>query len=864
MIKVANRKVINKLSFRSFQANKIRNIIAVIAIILTSILFTSLFTVAVSFNYSMEQQYMRMVGGYSHGGFKYVSKAQVDQLKVHPLIKEYGTTLTLAFPDKAPFNKHHTEIRYGDTKGAKMFYSNPTTGRMPESEMELATDTAVLDLLGIPHKIGEKVTLSYPLGKETITDTFTLCGFWQTDEAMLASQIWLSEAYVTKQLMAAGIKDSTGDYVGTWSLDVMFSNSRHIEQDLRKVTEDNGYNFEDKSALNYLPTGVNWSYTFTHINKEDSFTLVLTVLVIGLLILFAGYLIIYNIFQISVSGDIRFYGLLKTIGTTKRQIRRLVQNQAFLLSGIGIPFGLIAGYFIGGRLTKVIMNIMSSKSAFVANNVWIFIGAAFFSLITVGISCKKPGRMAAGVSPIEAVRYAEGGKQKRKFKNTKKGAKVFQMAKANLGLNKKKTILVITSLSLSIILLNATYTITKGFDMDKFLSKFVVTDFIAGHADYFQSKYSVENQTVSESMIREIEAQPGITESGRVHNGVFINTILMNLEDYKKWYSNWIPKEDLEQSLKGQKADGTIENSIYLYGLDDFPMKLLTVLDGNLDLEKLKSGHYLVQITFADDYGKPELDKLIYKIGDKIKIHYSTDFDYTEEGELIEHNGWNQEYEIIANVLMPGKMSRRSYGKPQFAMSADTFLKDTGKNNTMIYMFNVDKAHVDQMEQFIKNYTDKTESDMDYESKISLSNEFIKFRNMFLLVGSVLSLIIGIVGILNFINAEITSIIARRREFATLLGIGMTGRQLKKMLIYEGIFYGGISIIVSFISSVAIGFFALKPVEGVIWFFSYHLIVTPIIVLLPIFLILGIVIPLVSYKATNRKSIVERLREAEC
>jgi putative ABC transport system permease protein len=862
MIKVANRKVITKLSFRSFKANKIRNIIAVIAIILTSILFTSLFTVAVSFNYSMEQQYMRMVGGYSHGGFKYVSKAQVDQLKVHPLIKEYGTTLTLGFPDKAPFNKHHTEIRYGDTNGAKMFYSNPTTGRMPKEKMELATDTAVLDLLGIPHKIGEKVTLSYPLGKKTITDTFTLCGFWQTDEAMLASQIWLSEAYVTKQLLAAGIKDSTGDLIGTWSLDVMFSNSRHIEQDLRKVTEDNGYNLDDKSASNYLPTGVNWSYTSTHLNKEDSLALVLTVLVIGLLILFAGYLIIYNIFQISVTGDIRYYGLLKTIGTTKRQIRRLIRNQAFLLSGIGIPFGLIAGYFIGGRITTIMMNIMSSKSAFIAHNAWIFIGAALFSLITVGISCRKPGRMAAGVSPIEAVRYSEGGKQKRKYKNTKKGAKVYQMAKANLGLNIKKTVLVITSLSLSIILLNTTYSFTKGFDMDKYLSKFVITDFIAGHADYFQSRFYEEGQTASDSMIQKIEAQAGITESGRIYNGIFRSTILMSSEDYKKWY-NWIPKEDLDQLLKQQDADGNIKTTIELYGLDDFPMKQLSVLEGTLDLEKLKSGHYLIQVTFADDYGKPELDQLVYKIGDKIKVHYSTDFNYTEEGKLIEHNGWDQEYEIIANVMMPGNMSRRSYGSPQFAMSADTYLKDTGKNNTMIYMLNVDKAHVDQMEQFIKNYTDKTEPDMGYESKKSLSNEFVTFRNMFLLVGSVLSLIIGIVGILNFVNAEITSIIARRREFATLLGIGMTGKQLKKMLIYEGMFYGVISILVSLIISVAIGFFALKPVESVIWFFSYHLTVTPILLLLPVFLILGIAIPLVAYQATNRKSIVERIREAE-
>ncbi len=862
MIKVANKKVIYRLSFRSFKANQVRNIVAILAIILTTLLFTSLFTVAVSMNYSIQQQYMRMAGGSAHGSFKYLNKEQADRLKVDPLIKEYGMSLMLSIPEDAPFNKHHTEIRYSDKNEAKLYFSYPTTGKMPEDKMELATDTAVLDLLGIPHKIGEKVNLTFPVGDRTVTDTFTLCGFWQTDEASQASQIWLSESYVEGQLKDYKPRASGYESIGTWNLDVMFANSRNIEANLRKITEENGYNFVDQSASNYLATGVNWAYTSTHLNKEDNIMMAAAITAVILLIIFTGYLIIYNIFQISVSGDIRFYGLLKTIGTTPKQIKRLVRNQAFFLSCFGIPVGLLIGFIIGNKLTPVIMNIMTNKRSFTAYNPWIFIGAALFSVITVGISCNKPGILASRVSPIEAVRYTERANGKKQYKNSKNGAKVYNMALANLALSRKKTVLVIISLSLSVILLNCTYTFTKGFDMDKFLDKFVITDFIVGHSDYFQCRFGSEDQKVTDSMINAIDAQPGITESGRVYGSTFISNTSLEENDFKQFFG-WYPKEAMESSLKDKDENGKIKADVDLYGLEDLPMKQLTLLKGELDIEKMKSGHYLALVVFPDDYGKPNLQDAIYDVGEKVKIHYCTDYKYSEDGKLTESNGWDEEYEVIAVVMMPHNMSLRAYGDVPFITSAKTFIKDTGTENTMIYMYNVDKEHTKQMENFIKNYTDKQEPDMNYESKASYVNQFSTFRNMFLLVGSILSFIVGIVGILNFINAVLTSIMTRRREFAMLQSIGMTGKQLKKMLVFEGLFYSIVSILVSLVISVLIGYIALKPIENIMWFFTFRLNIMPIVILLPVFLVIGIIIPLLSYRMTNRKSIVERLREAE-
>ena len=132
---------------------------------------------------------------------------------------------------------------------------------------------------------------------------------------------------------------------------------------------------------------------------------------------------------------------------------------------------------------------------------------------------------------------------------------------------------------------------------------------------------------------------------------------------------------------------------------------------------------------------------------------------------------------------------------------------------------------------------------------------------MFTALGGVLCVIIGFVGMLNFLNAILTGIFARKREFAVLQAIGMTGHQLKAMLVWEGLFQTlgsvlfstGLCIITAPILKVAL--------EAMFWFFSYRFTATPVLAVLPIFAILGTVLPLVAYRIVAQKSVVERLRE---
>ncbi|MBU5333518.1 MAG: FtsX-like permease family protein [Anaerocolumna aminovalerica] len=872
MLNVANKKIIRKLSFRSFRSNRTRNIVALIAIALTTILFTSIFTVAISMNYSWQQQTMRMVGGSAHGGFKYLTKEQVNELKDHPLIKEYGYSVMLAMPMEPPFHKHHTEIRYGNDDGAKLFFSYPTTGRMPSEVKELATDTKVLDLLGVPHELGQKVTFTYPLGGKNITDTFTLCGFWETDETMLASQIWLSKDYVEEKLSIYDKEADKGwgsNIIGTWSLDVMFDNSSNIEKNLSIIAEDKGYNTLDNTAGNYLDTGVNWAYTTTHLNSADRMITLLALAMIVVLIVLTGYLIIYNIFQISISNDIRFYGLLKTIGTTYKQLKRLIRNQALMLSLLGIPVGLVIGFFIGNTLTKIIMSNMAVTSTYITFNPWIFIGSAVFSCITVLISTRKPGKMAASVSPMEAVRFVERSIVKQKTSRTKTGSKVYRMARGNLIRSRKKTTLVILSLSLSVVLLSAVYTFAKGFNMDKFLSKFVVSDFVVGHADYFKSYFRSEDQKVTESIISAIHEQEGITEEGRVYLYTDLASVLQTKKKFMEFYSD-LPPEHLDSSIINKKDEDMVEMNLDVYGLDELPMKHLKLVKGSIDLEQMNQEHGIIQLLSEDDYGNPYMHESIYNIGDKVSIHYITDYDIDDKGNVTENNGFDIDYKVVATAMIPNNISMRRYGSLNFAITSDTMREDmeiisNNKNvfSTMNYMINVEPDKESNMESFIKDYTNNVEADMNYESKSTYTKEFQSFQNMFLLIGGILSLIIGFIGIMNFINAELTSIMSRKRELAMLNSIGMTGKQIKRMLVIEGLFYGGNAIVISFFVSILVGFFLIRQIESMLWFFQYHFTVIPILGVLPIFILLGIIIPLSAYKATNKQSIVERLREAE-
>ena len=121
----------------------------------------------------------------------------------------------------------------------------------------------------------------------------------------------------------------------------------------------------------------------------------------------------------------------------------------------------------------------------------------------------------------------------------------------------------------------------------------------------------------------------------------------------------------------------------------------------------------------------------------------------------------------------------------------------------------------------------------------------------------------GLVGVLNFFNAILTGITVRKREFAVLQSIGMTGKQLKTMLVYEGLLYALGAVVISLVLAVVLSPLAFRAVGNLFWFFTYRFTISPILIVAPIFALLGILVPLAVYRSVAKSTIVERLREAE-
>ena len=354
---VKNRKCIWKLSWRSLWASRKRNIIAIIAIALTTLLFTSLFTIIMSINSSYENYTFRQVGGYCHGTFKEVTEKQIQKIAAHSNIKEIGKRISTGYIDSGAFAKVPAEVSFMDANCTKWSFAKPTTGHMPQSGKEIAMDTNALKLLGIEPKLGAEIELTYTVGALSQmpyekTDTFTLTGWWEYDDISPVHYINISEEYA-KEIESEAVSNGLEPF--RIDLNVMLASSMNIRAQMEQVDLDLGYAWDETGEGELVRIGVNWGYTSSQLGESIDASILIAIVAFLTLVIFTGYLIIYNIFQISVTGDIRFYGLLKTIGVTPRQLRRIIRQQALFLCVVGIPIGLLLGYGVGASLTPVVM-----------------------------------------------------------------------------------------------------------------------------------------------------------------------------------------------------------------------------------------------------------------------------------------------------------------------------------------------------------------------------------------------------------------------------------------------------------------------------------------------------------------------------
>ncbi|MDE6941338.1 MAG: FtsX-like permease family protein, partial [Lachnospiraceae bacterium] len=387
-----NRKFIRTLSDSCLRANRGRNAIAILAVALTAVLFMALTTVLEGTRISMKNQMFRGAGSQFMVSIKNLTQEEAERLVSDPAFTTAGIEQYVSMAVNPALSNVSAVVGWVDAVMMENSFMQLQTGHYPETADEIACDTEVLRMLGLPDDIlGSTFVLEYTAGDAFKKKEMTVCGIWEGKKYEQSASLLVSKSFVEEVLA-----DYAGEYEvlreTCYNVRGSFASDRNISMQLDRMVEKLGYDpLAERGEEGFLAHHVSPAYT-SGITGNATAAYIAEGLG-AVLILIAGYLIIYNIFKISIEKDIRLYGQLKTIGTSPRQIRYMVIRQGTVLSAVGIPAGLLLGWLLGNMLLPLVMtNLIVGESAFIVPPVWVWGLSGLFTWITVRISCGRPGR----------------------------------------------------------------------------------------------------------------------------------------------------------------------------------------------------------------------------------------------------------------------------------------------------------------------------------------------------------------------------------------------------------------------------------------------------------------------------------------
>ncbi len=790
-----NKAVIKKLANRSFRSNKMRNVIAVIAIALTTFLFTAVLTIGMGAKGTLEYNMAKMIGTGADALVQGLSEEQFQQLKENSMFEKVGCWVPIEIMTNT--NRIFAEIDYADQPQLELRMQTPRTGSAPQKANEVLVSANILKDLNIEEKIGAEIPIEFKNRQSGQMYHFDMIvsGIYDTpnekSESVIVSKAFMEENPEMMNEIAQGREGC-----GIYDADVIMRDSSMVKERISEFVRSIGGNPDDRSAENYVRVAPN---TFLSNNSGGSI-MWLVAGVFGVLFMFCGYLLIYNVFEIAVTNDIRQYGLLRTVGTTSQQIKRLVNRQALYLFLMGTPFGLLFGILLGRSILPAALQMFaadySGKNIEVSTLPYlgIIVGAILFSGLTVYISTRKSVKKASRVSPIEAIRYVEQDTVSIKRKKTNTGAVIPRMAKANLQRNKRRTVFIVVSLTLSIVLLNSVFIFSGSFDEDVYIKTHTKSDFAVYNPD-IQAAWGDEfghSCTVSEKSVEEIEQQPGVMNEVRLYRNTFEDDHIacdwgssFSIDNTDK-YAYVLPDslnlgwtEDRED-YAALTADNLPLGNVY--GFSENLLNKMDIIEGESNVsvlkEKLWNGNNVILVSHYNDKGNLSggADNTYYfglSVGDTIQFY--------------ENGVPTEKFTVIAKAAVTsnemtltggGSNIATDIGGPKIYMSENKF-KEIYETPTLYgFFFDVEEQYQQDMENYLMRDTD-----VSYNSISTLKANVLGIKNVVLLVGGMIGAVFALVGLINFINLVMTNIVTRRHEFATMQSIGMTNRQLRKMMI---------------------------------------------------------------------------------
>lgn len=847
MIKVKNHRTLRLIASRFMRTNRKRNILAVIAIILTTMLFTTLFVGIGSLLLSNQATLIKQTMSSSHViaqdlGDEDVMRAE-ECLKKNQNVERYGSGIFLGaiVNENFPFS---AELRSGDANYIESFNCQLEMGRLPEQQNEIAVSSLILDACGIPQKLGATITIKWeqnPHNSTLITDTFTVTGIWTGDKAVLSQLAFVSPQYAEQNRHFPSDEElTTGDASGAWDLSVWYKNLYQIGEKTDELND--AVQFSSASSEFIVSPAFDYG-------GEDSFSIV-PVIVFTMAIILAGYLIIDNIFSLSVQTDLKVYGLLKNIGTTGRQLQTIVRMQALRLSAIGIPIGLLSGYIAGKLMAPLLSDNMEiSASAVQASEVvvaahpFIFVVSALIALFTVYISSLKSCRMVNQVSPIEALKIEEMDSSSKRNKSTK-SVSWYSMAINNIKRHFKKGIMVMISIALSLVVINIIYMLVTGYDFKEYQRIFLASDF---QIDKMTSYFPTTNFNGVTTEVRELmDACEDAESTGYVYYSDERHQMephLVNvMNDMAEQYSDsW---NDYEKDL-WEEVKSTNEMSVHYLGITETVFDQLEWADQPCSWDDFKTGKYVI----TDYPDKSKKDTLsYYEVGDTLQMTL--------------RNGTEREYTVLGEALMPYSLDY-PYADIFFLtilVPEEEYIDATGNDGAMYGIMNAKDGKLEEVDQYMRESISVKDGLLNVFSVLDMQKSFQNYINKYYTIGAFLVIVLTFIGIMNFYNMMATTVISRKRELTLLEIVGMTRKQVIKMLVAEGVLY----LAGAFLLAVLIVYLGAKTLiantVGMAFFYHAETTIMPCILMLPFLLLIAVMIPYFQYKKLEKESLVERIR----
>ena len=843
--------ILNRLTIKNLRLNKKRTIVTIIGIILSTALMVGIGLLFSSFQDLMIRDTIGYNGKY---------EANYSDVDLDKLNNIKNKNFTYFYEKPIGFSKTQSSNEYKPymyiTSVNREYFDELKLieGDIPKNENEIVISNHVITNGGLNYKVGDIVTFTY--GSRNIDGDITLANSELVDGEDLTNEgtytykiVGIVDRSNFESYSASGYTAFTVDVnsdKGNVNLYVMFNKNKKIIKQSEELAKELNYNGD-----------INYNSTLLALYGESTYGNVMSsmggMMIIMLSLVSIGCIIvIYNSFAISVMERKREFGLLSSIGATKKQIKKSVFYEALVVGVIGIVFGILGAYIGIGTVILIINNLISDmleyKLHLVTNLLFIII-PVIFMIIVIGVSAFIPSRRASKVSPIEAIRQNDDIKiNKKKIRTSKLVLKLFgiegEIALKNIKRNKKKYRVTIVSLFISIVLF-ISFSSYMNYTLNTASSVMGEVPY-----DYQISYFGDDNNKEALDKINEIVKSSDVKEyvSYSVGNLSIIGDYTYS-DEYLDFYKSAYGDDGIKalNNLKYQSIyilvldDNSYNKYKKLIGLDKDSVILLNRFKGvsygnnkrvNYDIPVINNGNINIKICNFDDNDEDvDTTKYCNKNIDNI-------FVTNKSFDLIEEFSYMDDFKLIVNKKLYDSILDGGTDFTQFNIISD---------NT--------------------NNIDKLTKELDKYSNVNYINikESMKQANNLILVVKILMYgfisLVTLIGVTSVFNTISTSMALRKREFAILRSIGLTRGGFNKMLFFESLFFGMKSLIFALPVSIGVTILIHYSLSDMM---SISTIIIPwkaiIISIVSVFIIVLLTMMYSSSKI-KKHNIIEQIRE---